>query len=706
MKTLYIDGREELVIDKVKLFKYVPCNENAYVVFDQLMRGYPYGPSTTYHCPQCKSGFQFNIITLEISSTLLRNQTIREDLIDYFEESTQNVCNFCLTPITASRSLGSYLCLCISNESNVGNSNNMTKISTNLVTHEILLNGQRYRCSGLVAYEPNTAEDKSHLHKAADLLGFGPSTVGDKTHLEETSDRCVAYCLRLDGSWVLKDDMKKRSNPLKPPFCQDLCIALILYVRVVDPIIPTPPVETPTLQDSSVDRWAQQMDVDEPTPTSQVLSFNGRTTTLLHCPSSSVAASFESFLAMDIDETDSIDPLALTHDTGIPSHSPNSAIVEARDMTSLRLLEPGIDQILQRIEMESSSVEPYTRRPSNPELCGDDPPSDFSDSEPEEWEGEEREEDWVNNIYSTHRGGPVMKNGGTFLPSPDFTQDGKLIQLINTCPMDSLFEIFQVARNSISNLVNNFITAFKSKYPGDSQFFGMVENYHDTKRRSVHYKDRFEFSIYNNYHTKKCENLTVIDCADYVDALFETIMNNYYCVQSVLKCSNCSQQDVKRMKLVKLDVDDLIEYRGSLEILQERLDLMYKARELCRKCKKGRTEGHHEFTRYFCLDLWTNYQLHITHKTKLKDVPVTLMLGEREKKYTLIGIVAFTPQKTDDPDSIIHYFSYVRLGNGCWVLKDGMKDEKVMLNSDSCRELSPALLLYINSTNPREPLIL
>ncbi|KAJ8677865.1 hypothetical protein QAD02_013652 [Eretmocerus hayati] len=177
----------------------------------------------------------------------------------------------------------------------------------------------------------------------------------------------------------------------------------------------------------------------------------------------------------------------------------------------------------------------------------------------------------------------LIINGNSRDPSC-FPPDTTLAKLVNTCPMDSLFEVF-LAAYEFKPAFKNFVDAFKLRYLSECKFFKILTEYVEKKSRSVYYQGIYELVVLQEqqFSMEIKQNPLVgqyleVDCRDNIMCLFRKVVKDYACVASEYKCSkaSCKYIESKNSVFQSLDNKDFVVTKGgSLECLQDHLDSYY-----------------------------------------------------------------------------------------------------------------------------------
>ncbi|KAJ8677472.1 hypothetical protein QAD02_013259 [Eretmocerus hayati] len=688
MRSLFSNGTEKSILDQGgKLIHLVSCGCNIDELFDQLMSE-NCGPTAKSDCANCQKKTLLNMPTTAISPSCLENNTVQANLEYIFNTDIEDTCP-CSANIVMKYRLGPYLCLHFARDVN---DSTMISIVENLsaVPKELIISNDRYRLSGLVSYklvkDKEPARDPSHRSPIDTSLFQG---------------HYIAYCLRIDGSWVVRDDMEKKLKQVKNPSNEGINISLVLYVKVSQLREP-------------VSRYDEPM-AEHQCNVISLPSNEGRLDT------SAPAA-----------RTESNRMTALSRCFNAPAVTPDDS---CRDLRALQIQEK-VNEFLRNLE----DGEPYN---SDPEVStyedqimndSDSESSPCGSAETSEWEGEPRKKclgdaddivERVNDlndgshnvdddfgidenidtdtstddsVRAVDKGMALIADGNDLNPSTDFSECGESIKLRNTCPVDSLLEIFAYAYRT-RNQARELVRTFRQKYRGNCKFFDMIFNYNRKKRRAVYYQDIYQFALLQKYQMTSDGHTTTINCAYFIDNLFKSVMNDYCCIQISFECSRCHRKEKVQKKFESLEPGITAEAEGSLRNLQNDLNAIYSSTKPCKKCNQiGKVT--YQFARYYCIDLWVNYGQDEVFKTKLMDIPAHLVLGGRE--YFLIGIVAFDAQNTDNSNDIMHYYSYVKLMNGRWQRRNNLPQYIEEVNRRNDEGLKPALISYIRRSMSKD----
>lgn len=282
---------------------------------------------------------------------------------------------------------------------------------------------------------------------------------------------------------------------------------------------------------------------------------------------------------------------------------------------------------------------------------------------------------------------------GSKLPAITITLFNVLlcIKLINTCPMDSIFEIFAAAycfSGSFRDLVMKIRTS-KTK----SEIFDILAEYRIDFSRTVYYNLRTHYctKLYEK-HIKRLPGWIEVDCQDNVTRLFQQFMNNNDCIYKEINCESCGYKNNKAWKMQLINTD-LITDNDSLCYLQQYLDSIYsQTTKSCYNCTETATVSY-TFDKYFCVELETNYLLHKDKnlEAQLDHVPRELYLYK--EIYLLIGLVAFIPEYAGN---LMHYYAFIRLPNGEWEERNNIGKEEIPIRRKKSKyRIKPALLFYV-----------
>lgn len=142
---------------------------------------------------------------------------------------------------------------------------------------------------------------------------------------------------------------------------------------------------------------------------------------------------------------------------------------------------------------------------------------------------------------------------GTILPPVRSSMEN--IKLINTCPKDSIMELFTAAhcfQGSFTELVFQIRCSHKSH----DEIFEILDKYIQSESRSVYYTCRMEYCksqphLYKQTKTPEC---LLINCSDNVVRLFETIMSDNYSVRRKMACA-CNYSNMKKYNIQTVDTN-------------------------------------------------------------------------------------------------------------------------------------------------------
>lgn len=277
----------------------------------------------------------------------------------------------------------------------------------------------------------------------------------------------------------------------------------------------------------------------------------------------------------------------------------------------------------------------------------------------------------VVSRVSPHGVYPLIINGSRCGP---VIMNGKQYKVTNTCPFDSIAELFVACyqNESFKNFLNSFIEDLDNEY----KFLNCIKNFceselEDNQKLDFMYLKRAEI-MSKIVGVKEC----TINCYMGVQRLFQTLLTNFKEIEEVIVCSNLNCKYINKLKnnflsLNEWNVMEPDSFTNSLnQVLQQKRS--------CRKCGADNLKVTFSFGEYIAFDVEHIFSCAITHGNEsnddicslIKSLPVKLDV--QGKPYKLVGVLAFRPG---------HFWTCLRKSLS-WEIRDGMKTsiETVPLN--------------------------
>lgn len=302
----------------------------------------------------------------------------------------------------------------------------------------------------------------------------------------------------------------------------------------------------------------------------------------------------------------------------------------------------------------------------------------------------------VNNTTWTVGTRTNVKNGlvlGKVLVS--INNEMKKLAFNNTCPFDSIFEIFVNIYLDCKEFQNH-INQFNGKSP--NQFVNLIFQY----IRNLYSLDFFENErpkiLYRLYGPGEEDT---IRCEDTIGGAFKKLMQSFpsFCVKYECKCGfKLLSPDY----LTSLSYDHF--YDNKLENLNHSLSEVFEDKYfLCSKCKQNYCLRSYELYHYLCVDVEMLFEKKrikfiqerkksaVFKKADLNIIPT--ILNVREKLYDLKGIICFSGEGKD-LKTLCHYASYSKSSKDQnWKFYDGLRDSiTTVQNLPDKKQI--ALILY------------
>lgn len=296
--------------------------------------------------------------------------------------------------------------------------------------------------------------------------------------------------------------------------------------------------------------------------------------------------------------------------------------------------------------------------------------------------------------------------------------EGNLYHLINTCPLDSFFEV-AVACSCFWTSFRDFVT--KKEFEGTGKdIFSMIYRYNMSDfSRKVYYRLRVD--ICKNlleYKSKEEGGCLKMDCKDSIDILFNKLLKDDCPITKITKCKTCGYNNQHAYTSEYLDTN-LAEKDPSLSNMKDYLEKKYSASY--RNCYdnecNGRAKVTYKIKVWFCVQVETSYLVHENVFATLSEIPSILTF--KKEDYILTGIIAFKPPpkkaKTNEcniskraannpiddyrENGLAHYFSYIRFTDGQWEKRDSLLEDIVTYTRKTKEKLKPAILFYVQQNN-------